>query len=68
MEPLVAACTAYAERPVTYIGFHRGANFRRPLVLTQRGPNPVFLFFLWHNSFLQSLGHGPMVLTKYATH
>ena len=31
---------------VAYLGFHKeGPNFRWPLVLTQRGPKHVFLYF-----------------------
>ena len=42
---------------VAYLGFHKGANFLWPLVLTQRGPNQVFQIFSYVKTFF---GHGPM--------
>ena len=47
---------------MAYLGFHKGggANFRWPLVLTQGGPNHVFLFFAMVKKVFAEGGHGPM--------
>ena len=52
---------------VAYLGFRKGGGeFLCPLVLTQRGPNQVFLFFPKVKFFFAKGGHDPKP-PKYAT-
>ena len=56
---------------MAYLGFHKGGGqifAGHSLVLTQRGPNHVFIFFLWRKNFF--LPKGTMTQwppPKYAT-